>query len=91
MVGEGLGSTLLPELAVLGGLLSDHRVAAVRLADGVNRRTIGLVWRRQSPRAAGFRAVADLIRRWVAGRKGNDSRGLRAIGARDAEAPHRIT
>ena len=31
MVAEGLGTTLLPELAVVGGLLSDHRVAAIRL------------------------------------------------------------
>ena len=90
MVAEGLGSTLLPELAVFGGLLSDHRVAAVRLAGGANRRTIGLVWRRQSPRAAGYRAVADLIRRWVAGQNGSDGRGLRTIVAADAGAPRPI-
>lgn len=84
MVAEGLGTTLLPELAVAGGLLSDHRVAAVPLADGAKGRTIGLAWRRQSPRAAGYRAIADLIRRWIAGRAGSDGRGLRAVGADEA-------
>ncbi|MCM5552889.1 LysR substrate-binding domain-containing protein [Pleomorphomonas sp. NRK KF1] len=90
MVAEGLGSTLLPELAVFGGLLADHRVAAIPLADGANSRTIGLVWRRQSPRAAGYRMIAQLIRRWIVDRRQQDSQSPLPSTPARTDAAHPI-
>lgn len=68
MVAEGLGSTLLPELAVSAGLLAEHKVTTRPLSNPGNHRTIGLVWRAQSTRVRGFEVIADLFRDWWRGR-----------------------
>jgi LysR family hydrogen peroxide-inducible transcriptional activator len=57
MVGEGLGVTLLPDLAVCGGVTAEQRVALTPLP-GARPRRIALVWRATSPRKAVFRKIA---------------------------------
>lgn len=60
MVAGGLGVTLLPRLAVAGGIAAGTDVALRPLVGGFARR-IGLAWRARSPRAAEFRALAPAI------------------------------
>jgi LysR family transcriptional regulator, hydrogen peroxide-inducible genes activator len=60
MVANGLGFTLLPELAVdLEGRRSD--VKLMRFTDPQPRRTIGLAWRKSSPRKRHFVELGKLI------------------------------
>jgi len=62
MVDNGLGTTLVPEMAVAAGLLEGTRVVARRLdADHPSRR-IALVWRKGSPREKEFRLLADALK-----------------------------
>jgi LysR family transcriptional regulator, hydrogen peroxide-inducible genes activator len=62
MVDNGLGMTLIPEMAVRAGILDGTKVEARPLeADHASRR-IALVWRRSSPREAEFRLLADALR-----------------------------
>lgn len=62
MVDNGLGTTLVPEMAVAAGLLDGTRVVARRLdADHPSRR-IALVWRKGSPREKEFRLLADALK-----------------------------
>jgi len=63
MVGEGLGLTLVPEMAVKAGLLKGRSLAAVPLKGIEGGRKIGLCWRRSNPRADEFRLLADAIKR----------------------------
>lgn len=66
MVSAGLGMTLLPEICLgVEGRRSDIKV--IRFVDPEPSRSIGLAWRRSSPRREDFLALADLIR--DAGRK----------------------
>lgn len=60
MVGGGLGLTLLPNLAVAGGVTAGADVAVRPLAGAFGRR-IALAWRARSPRAEEFRALAPPI------------------------------
>lgn len=64
MVGEGLGTTLLPDLAIEGGILLGSSVVARPLAGGANVRRIGLAWRKQSARAEAFRKLGALMKDW---------------------------
>jgi LysR family hydrogen peroxide-inducible transcriptional activator len=60
MVANGLGLTLLPELAVdLEVRRGDIRL--MRFIDPQPRRTIGLAWRRSSPRKRHFAELGKLI------------------------------
>jgi len=59
MVGNGLGVTLLPRMAVAGGGVAAP-VVLRPLAGGFGRR-IGLAWRGGDPRAEAFRALAPAI------------------------------
>jgi len=59
LVAAGLGSTLLPALAVAGG--GDQGFAVRPLTTGASRR-IGLVWRRTYPRGADLQLLAQVIR-----------------------------
>src|SRR5689334_9393677 len=60
MVANGLGFTLLPELAVdLEVRRGDIRL--MRFADPQPRRTIGLAWRKSSPRKRHFAELGKLI------------------------------
>jgi LysR family transcriptional regulator, hydrogen peroxide-inducible genes activator len=60
MVANGYGVTLLPEVAAnVEG--RDKRVALVRFAAPEPGRTIGLAWRRTSPRKRDFTALGEII------------------------------
>jgi LysR family hydrogen peroxide-inducible transcriptional activator len=62
MVDNGLGMTLIPQMAVEAGILAGTRVVARRLdADHPSRR-IALVWRKGSPREKEFRMLADALK-----------------------------
>jgi LysR family hydrogen peroxide-inducible transcriptional activator len=64
MVAGGLGVTLLPRLAVAGGVAQGTPVVLrpVEAPMGqVTGRTLGLAWRARSPRAAEFRSLAPVI------------------------------
>lgn len=56
MVASGAGITLLPQLAA--GALSGRGLSLVPFAKPVPSRTIGLAFRRTSPRRAEFQALA---------------------------------
>lgn len=62
MVANGLGITLLPEIA-LPTELSGNRVRILRLAGAQPARSIGLLWRKSSPRKADFDVLAEIILR----------------------------
>lgn len=61
MVDNGLGVTMLPEMAVNAGILDHTRVSARPLEAEHPSRTIALVWRRASPRERDFRLLADVL------------------------------
>lgn len=61
MVAGGLGLTLLPRLAIAGGLTAGTDVVLRPLAAAFAVRRIGLAWRAGSPRAREFRALAPSI------------------------------
>jgi LysR family hydrogen peroxide-inducible transcriptional activator len=60
MVANGYGVTLLPEVAV-DVEVRDERIKLLRLAPPQPGRTIGLAWRRTSPRKVDFIALGQLI------------------------------
>lgn len=61
MVDNGLGVTMLPEMAVDAGILDHTQVFARPLeAENASRR-IALVWRKASPRERDFRLLAEVL------------------------------
>jgi LysR family hydrogen peroxide-inducible transcriptional activator len=62
LVAAGQGVTLVPQLAVDAGLHADPRIALVRFARPEPCRTLGLAWRRNSPRGRDFTALNSLVR-----------------------------
>jgi len=61
MVDNGLGVTMLPEMAVDSGIL-DHTQVSARPLDAENAsRRIALVWRKASPRERDFRLLANVL------------------------------
>ncbi|SMF77414.1 hydrogen peroxide-inducible genes activator [Allosphingosinicella indica] len=62
MVDNGLGVTLVPEMALSAGILSGTDVLARPLQADHAARRIALVWRRGSPREKEFRLLADALR-----------------------------
>ncbi|MES2988749.1 MAG: LysR substrate-binding domain-containing protein [Pseudomonadota bacterium] len=61
MVDNGLGVTMLPEMAVDAGIL-DHTNVTARPLEAENAvRRIALVWRRASPREKDFRLLAGVL------------------------------
>jgi LysR family hydrogen peroxide-inducible transcriptional activator len=60
MVDADLGITFLPEMAVDSAMLQRTQVATYPLADD-HYRTIGLIWRRGSPRSEEFRRLGEFI------------------------------
>ncbi|WP_120717623.1 hydrogen peroxide-inducible genes activator [Tsuneonella amylolytica] len=62
MVDNGLGLTMLPEMAIDAGILHDTEVVARPLKGKAPSREIALVWRKNSPRADEFRLLADELR-----------------------------
>jgi LysR family hydrogen peroxide-inducible transcriptional activator len=61
LVAAGQGITLVPELAVDTGVFTDPRLRLVPFAEPQPHRTIGVAWRRRSPRERDFRALAELV------------------------------
>ncbi|OQW38601.1 MAG: LysR family transcriptional regulator [Proteobacteria bacterium SG_bin5] len=61
MVDNGLGVTILPEMAIKAGILQHTQVAARPLAAENATRTIALVWRRASPRERDFTLLAKVL------------------------------
>lgn len=61
MVENGLGVTMLPEMAIRAGILEGTHIAARPIAAENPSRTIALVWRRASPRAQDFRLLAAVL------------------------------
>lgn len=60
MVANGYGVTLLPEVAAETEV-RDDRVKLLRFSEPQPTRTIGLAWRRTSPRRKDFAAVGDIV------------------------------
>ncbi len=61
MVDQGLGITLIPEMAVNAGILHETGVKVHALANTDAVRRIALVWRRESARAPEYRLLAKSI------------------------------
>ncbi|MDO7833817.1 hydrogen peroxide-inducible genes activator [Sphingobium sp. HBC34] len=62
MVDNGLGVTMIPEMAIASGILEHTRIAARPLQSDRAWRDIALVWRRNSPREKEFRLLAEILR-----------------------------
>lgn len=62
MVAEGLGLTLVPDLAIKAGLLKGKKLKAVTLKGARAGREIGLCWRASNPRAEEFKLLASEIK-----------------------------
>jgi len=62
MVDNGLGLTLLPEMAIRGGILANTQITARPIRSLNAHREIALVWRRNSPRETDFRLMAEILR-----------------------------
>jgi LysR family hydrogen peroxide-inducible transcriptional activator len=62
MVDNGLGVTLLPQMAIDAGILENTNVVARPLDTPRPSRRISLVWRSGSPREKEFRMLADALR-----------------------------
>ena len=61
MVDNGLGVTMLPQMAIDAGIL-EHTHVTARPLDAENAaRKIALVWRRASPRGEDFRLLAEVL------------------------------
>ena len=61
MVDNGLGLTMLPEIALTAGILDHTRITARPLGGDNPKRTIALAWRRASPREKDFRLLAEIL------------------------------
>ena len=61
MVDNGLGVTILPEMAVRGGILEHTSIVARPLEADHPSRTVALAWRSASPRERDFRLLADAL------------------------------
>ena len=62
MVDNGLGVTLLPEMALDAGILNNTGIIARPLDAAYPSRRIALVWRKGSPRDKEFRMLADALK-----------------------------
>ena len=62
MVDNGLGVTMLPEMALDAGILNGTDVVARPLKSNNANREIALVWRKNSPRGDEFRLLAEELR-----------------------------
>ena len=77
MVANGYGVTLLPEVAI-DVEVRDERVKLLRFAPPQPGRTIGLAWRRSSPRKIDFVALGQIVTETL----GTDARNRASRGAR---------
>ena len=57
MVDNGLGVTILPEMAIDAGILHDTHIVARPLKSAHANREIALIWRKNSPQDRGIQAA----------------------------------
>ncbi|HWH21750.1 MAG TPA: hydrogen peroxide-inducible genes activator [Allosphingosinicella sp.] len=62
MVGNGLGMTMVPEMAIEAGILAGTGVVARPLKADHAARRIALIWRKNSPREKEFRLLAEALK-----------------------------
>lgn len=62
MVDNGLGITMMPEMAIEAGILNGTGVVARPLQADHPSRRIALIWRKNSPREKEFRLLADALK-----------------------------
>jgi len=62
MVDNGLGVTILPQMAIDAGILRDTHIVARPLKAANASREIALIWRKNSPRVEEFRLLAQELR-----------------------------
>jgi LysR family transcriptional regulator, hydrogen peroxide-inducible genes activator len=62
MVDNGLGVTILPEMAISAGILNGTNITARPLDTEHPSRQIALVWRKASPRGKEFSLFADVLK-----------------------------
>jgi LysR family hydrogen peroxide-inducible transcriptional activator len=62
MVDNGLGVTMLPEMAIDAGILHETEVVARPLKGNAANREIALIWRKNSPRGEEFKLLAEELR-----------------------------
>lgn len=62
MVDNGLGLTILPEMAIRNGILTGTQINARPLKAEHAYRDVALVWRKNSPREKEFRLMAQILR-----------------------------
>jgi len=62
MVDNDLGLTMLPEMAIEAGILTGTEVVARPMDSETAKREIVLVWRKNSPREADFKLLAEELR-----------------------------
>lgn len=63
MVDNGLGMTMVPQMAIDAGLLTQTAVDVRPLRSTQDSRSIALVWRRNSPREEEFRMLGAILQR----------------------------
>ena len=61
MVDNGLGLTLVPQMAISAGILKGTGIVTRRLDADKSSRAIALAWRKGSPRAADFRMLGEAL------------------------------
>jgi LysR family transcriptional regulator, hydrogen peroxide-inducible genes activator len=83
MVANGYGVTLVPQIAV-DVEVRDERVKLLRFAAPQPGRTVGLAWRRTSPRKADFIALGQLVTEALGS---IDSMRLHASGGQTSTSP----
>ena len=62
MVANGIGITLLPEMALKSHILRGTNIEARHFDESGINRGVGLSWRKHSPRENEFRLLGELIR-----------------------------
>jgi len=62
MVDNGLGVTMLPEMAITSGILDHTHITARPVRSERACRDIALIWRKNSPREKEFRLLAEILR-----------------------------
>jgi LysR family hydrogen peroxide-inducible transcriptional activator len=62
MVANGIGVTLLPQMAIDGRILSGTSVKSLPFKDSKVGRSIGLMWRKQNPRQEEFQLLGEYIK-----------------------------
>jgi LysR family hydrogen peroxide-inducible transcriptional activator len=62
MVDNGLGVTMLPEMAIDAGILHETDIVARPLQAEHSSREIALIWRKNSPRGEEFKLLAEELR-----------------------------